>query len=450
MEWLVATPPVVAILVAVKTRNVYWALGLAILLSESIMVGFNPLLGGLEGINRAVAVFASPGNTRVLLFCLLIGAVIAYMRDSGGVTAMVERLKSTGFVRSQRRAAFVPALTGCAIFIETNVSLFTAGILGRPLYDSYKLSRERLAYIIDSTSSPVSVLVLLNGWGAYALGLLEPYGFESPVATLAGTIPWNLYAIFTLFGVFFTVATGKVIGPMRRADSRIEAPSESVAEATRSMYMWLPFSVMVVSGLGFMWWTGQGNIMSGSGSQSILWAICLALAVAYVLLLVTKRFTAAELQARGFAGIGEMVAPVTVLFLSIALGDSLRALGTGAYLASLTEALVMPALLPALIFIIAALTAFMSGTSWGTYGIIIPIAMPLALAVGIPPSLMLAAVLGGGVAGDHCSPISDTTIIASLAAGCDHVEHVKTQLPYALIAAGFTIVGYLAAGFWLV
>lgn len=447
MDWLVALPPVAAILVAIKTRNVYWALGLAILFSETIMTGYNPFLGGLESVNRAVAVFQSPGNTRVLMFCLLIGAVIAYMRDSGGVTALVGRLQSSGVVNSQRRAAMVPALTGCVIFIETNVSLFTSGILGRPLYDAYKISRERLAYIIDSTSSPLSVLVLLNGWGAYALGLLEPYAFDNPIAVLVATIPWNLYAIFTLLGVFITVYSGRVIGPMKHVETLSSVVTERLAEPTRAVYMWLPFLVMVTSALAFMWWTGGGDILSGSGSQSILWAICLALGVAYFLLAYTKRYSFRQLQTLGFSGMGEMIGPVTVLFLSIALGDSLRALGTGAYIAGIAESIVLPGILPALIFVIAAITAFMSGTSWGTYGIMIPIAIPLALAVDIPPPLMLAAVLGGGVAGDHCSPISDTTIIASLAAGCDHVEHVRTQLPYALIAGGLTVIVYLLAGF---
>ena len=449
MDWLVATPPVLAIVVAVFTRNVYWALGFAILLSETLMVGFNPLLGGLESVNRAVGVFSSEGNTRVLIFCLLIGAVIAYMRDSGGVTALVAGMQNLGFANSRRRAALAPALTGSAIFIETNVSIFSSGILGRPLFDAYKLSRERLAYIIDSTSAPISVLILINGWGAYALGLLEPYNFENAVAVLAGTIPWNLYAILTLIGVFLTIGTDKTIGPMKSAESKAETIEEDLPAPTKSIYMWLPLLVMVLGGVGFMVWTGGGNIMAGSGSQSILWAICLALGVSYLLLWVTKRFNTAELQEKGFKGIGEMVPAVTVLFLSIALGDSLRALGTGAYITEITQALFLPALLPALIFFVAAITAFMTGTSWGTYGIMIPIAMPLAISLGIPPSLMLAAVLGGGVAGDHCSPISDTTIIASLAAGCDHVEHVRTQLPYALIAGGLTILIYLGAGFAL-
>ena len=450
-EILTVLPPVLAIIVAMLTRNVYAALGLAIFASETLISGFHPGMGALGSIDRAAAVFASEGNARVLLFCLLIGALIAWMRDSGGVEAVVSGLMKRGLVSTPRRAALAPALAGTAIFVETNVSLLSSGVLGQRLFDAHGLSRERLAYIIDSTSAPVSALILLNGWGAYALGLVEPYGFESPIGVVAGTIPWNFYALLTLAGVYLTVFTGRVFGPMKTAglDRDVLAEDEEAVAPTRSVYMWLPLLTMIGASLGFMAWTGGGNILAGNGSQSILWAVCLAMLVAGVLLAVGKAFPAGGLQARGFAGIAEMVPVVAILFLSIALGDSLRVLGTGTFMASVAAAFVSPVIVPAVVFVVAGVTAFMTGTSWGTYGIMIPIAMPLAVALGIPPSLALAAVLGGGVFGDHCSPISDTTIIASLAAGCDHIEHVRTQLPYALVTGGLAVVMYLAAGVWV-
>ena len=449
-EILTVLPPVLAIIVAMLTRNVYAALGLAIIASETLIANFNPAMGALGSIDRAAAVFASEGNTRVLLFCLLIGALIAWMRDSGGVEAVVSGLMKRGLVSTPRRAALAPALAGTAIFVETNVSLLSSGVLGQRLFDAHGLSRERLAYIIDSTSAPVSALILLNGWGAYALGLVEPYGFESPIGVVAGTIPWNFYALLTLAGVYLTVFTGRVFGPMKTAATKaVLAEDEEAVAPTRSIYMWLPLLTMIGAALGFMAWTGGGNILAGNGSQSILWAVCLAMLVAGVLLAVGKAFPAGGLQARGFVGIAEMVPVVAILFLSIALGDSLRVLGTGTFMAGVAEAFVSPVIVPAVVFVVAGVTAFMTGTSWGTYGIMIPIAMPLAVALGIPPSLALAAVLGGGVFGDHCSPISDTTIIASLAAGCDHIEHVRTQLPYALVAGGIAVAMYLAAGVWV-
>ena len=435
-----------AILVALVTRNVYAALGLALLASETLIASFHPGMGALGAIDRAVGVFESTGNTRVLLFCLLIGALIAWMRDSGGVEALVSGLMKRGLASTPRRAALAPALAGTVIFVETNVSLLSSGVLGQRLFDAHGLSRERLAYIIDSTSAPVSTLILLNGWGAYALGLVEPFGFESPIGVVAGTIPWNFYALLTLGGVYFTVFTGRVFGPMKTAGQgrSVLAEDEEPIAPTRAIYMWLPLAVMILGALGFMAWTGGGNILAGSGSQSILWAICLAMLVAAILLALGKAFPKGGLQERGFAGIAEMVPVVTIL--SIALGDSLRVLGTGAFLSGVAAQFVSPIIVPAVLFVVAGVTAFMTGTSWGTYGIMIPIAMPLAAALGLPPSLVLAAVLGGGVFGDHCSPISDTTIIASLAAGCDHIDHVRTQMPYALVTGGIAVILYLIAG----
>lgn len=437
-----------AILVALATRNVYAALGLALLASETLIAGFHPGLGALGAIDRAVGVFESPGNTRVLLFCLLIGALIAWMRDSGGVEALVRGLMRRGLASTPRRAALAPALAGTAIFVETNVSLLSSGVLGQRLFDAHGLSRERLAYIIDSTSAPISALILLNGWGAYALGLVEPYGFDSPIGVVAGTIPWNFYALLTLAGVYATVFTGRVFGPMKTAGqgAGVQAEADVPVAPTRAIYMWLPLAVMIAGALGFMAWTGGGHILAGSGSQSILWAVCLAMAAAAGLLALGRAFPKGGLQARGFAGIAEMVPVVTILFLSIALGDSLRVLGTGAFLSGVAAQFVSPIIVPAVLFAVAGVTAFMTGTSWGTYGIMIPIAMPLAAALGLPPSLVLAAVLGGGVFGDHCSPISDTTIIASLAAGCDHIDHVRTQMPYALVTGGLAVALYLIAG----
>jgi Na+/H+ antiporter NhaC len=199
-----------------------------------------------------------------------------------------------------------------------------------------------------------------------------------------------------------------------------------------------------------MLWSGGGNLLEGDGAQSVLLSVSLAVAVLLVMLALSPKFKGQKLGEITFDGVAELLPATTTILLALALGDSLRALGTGESIAQLATAFPAPFAFPALIFLAAAGTSFAVGTSWGTYGILIPVAMPLAISAGIPPSLMLAAVLGGGVFGDHASPISDTTLISSLAAGCDHIDHVKTQLPYALIAAGFSTVGYLVAGLFAV
>ncbi len=446
-DLLTLLPPVLAIGVALWSRNVFAALGVALVVSETLVAGGNPALGTLGAIDRAVATLSDPGNARILLFCLIIGALIAYMQRSGGIAAMVERLTAAGLASTPRRAGLATALAGVLLFVETNISLLTTGIMGRPLFDRQGMSREQLAYMIDSTSAPVSVLIPLNGWGAYALGLIAAYGFASPLGVLLWSVPLNFYALVTLAGVFATALTGRSFGPMARTGGRAAGEGAGEGEApTRAVYMGVPILVLVGGALGFMAYTGGGNLLAGSGGQSILWAVVLATGVAFAMLAVGQRRPGRALIDMGFEGMGALLPAVAVIFLSLALGASLRALGTGEVIAAIAGAFPAPFAFPAIIFLAGAATSFATGTSWGTYGILIPIAMPLAIGAGLPPSLVLAAVLGGGVFGDHCSPISDTSIIASLAAGCEHLDHVRTQLPYALVAAGLASGMYLVAG----
>ncbi|GAB5453980.1 MAG: Na+/H+ antiporter NhaC family protein [Henriciella sp.] len=453
MEWLTITPPLLAIVVAIWTRNVFWALGIAIWLSETIIAGFNPFMGALGGIDRAVGVFDSSYNTRVLLFCLIIGALIVYMQRSGGISAMVERLQSSGFASTPRRASLVTAICGVLIFVETNISLLTTGILGRPLFDKLNVSRERLAYIIDSTCAPVSVLILFNGWGAYLLGLLNENGVEGATGVLMSTIALNFYAWITLVLVFATVISNKTFGPLAAVE---KAGGGSVAAATgpfneapeppsRALYMAIPLLIMIGGTIGFMLWTGDGDIRQGSGAQAILWSVILATAAAFICLAHSKR-AKGELVEIGFKGMGDLLPAVTMIYLALVLGASLNAVGMREFIASIASSFPAPWVIPAVLFLAAGITSFTAGTSWGTYGIIVPVAVPLAVGAGVPLPLAIAAVMGGGVFGDHCSPISDTTIIASLASGCDHMEHVRTQLPYALVGGVAATGLYLLAG----
>ncbi|MEL7232319.1 MAG: Na+/H+ antiporter NhaC family protein, partial [Pseudomonadota bacterium] len=339
------------------------------------------------------------------------------------------------------------------IFVETNISLLTTGVLGRPIFDKLKVSRERLAYIIDSTCSPVSILVLFNGWGAYLLVQLNTAGAEDPVSVLMQTIALNFYPILTLALVFVTIALNRTYGPMHAIENGAREPvkaaggafNEAPAPATNWLYMAIPLIIMIGGTIGFMIWTGEGDIRAGSGSQAILWSVVLATAAAFGFLVLSGR-EKGEAVNLGFKGMGDLLPAVTVIFLALVLGDSLKALGTGPFIAKLAGQVPAPWAIPAILFVVAGFTSFTSGTSWGTYAILIPVAVPLAVGAGIPVPLAIAAVMGGGVFGDHCSPISDTTIIASLAAGCDHMEHVRTQLPYALVAGTGATLMYLAAG----
>ena len=449
--YLPLLPPILALIIAIWTRNVFWALGGAIWVSETVLVGGDPFLGLLNTAERGADVFSSGYSTRVILFCLIIGALIAFMQRSGGVVALVEKLVKARLADTRRKAGFVTALTGSVLFMDTNVSLLSTGIMGRPLFERLNMSRERLAYIIDATCAPVSILVLINGWGAYLLGLLAQEGVANPIPILAATIPLNFYAILTLIGVFATVFSDRTFGPLKQADaaaSAVSSHTETRAADTptgKARYMAVPLAVMVFGTLGLMLWTGEGNMMAGEGAKSILWAVMLACLAAFTLLRLDGWKTD-KLIDTGFAGMGELLPAVAVIFLSFALGNSLGALGTGAVVAKMAGAFPVPFLMPALLFVAAGITSFATGTSWGTYGILVPIALPVAIGLDIPLPLALAAVMGGGVFGDHCSPISDTSIIASFASGSDHIAHIRTQLPYALIAAGGATLLYAIAG----
>ena len=213
------------------------------------------------------------------------------------------------------------------------------------------------------------------------------------------------------------------------------------------MYMILPVLILVGGAIGFMIWTGDGDIREGDGARSILWAVILATAISFIFLVATKR-AKGEVLDIGFKGMGDLLPAVTVIFLALVLGSSLGALGTGAFIAKIASGIPAPWAIPAILFIAAGVTSFTTGTSWGTYGILVPIAVPLALGAGIPLPLAVAAVIGGGVFGDHCSPISDTTIMSSMSSAADHVDHVRTQAPYAAVCAVVAILfGFLPAGY---
>jgi Na+/H+ antiporter NhaC len=207
-----------------------------------------------------------------------------------------------------------------------------------------------------------------------------------------------------------------------------------------------PLFAMIAGMVGFMLWTGNGVLAEGSGSRSVLYAVSLACLVAYVMMLASRRFSHLDLVKIGFDGMAELLPLVTIVLFSLALGASLQDLGTGTFIAGLAGEFLPRFLVVPMLFLAGALISFSTGTSWGTFAILIPIGMPMVEVMGLPPSLVLAAILGGGIFGDHCSPISDTTCVSSIAAGCDLLEHVRTQLPYALTAGGITLLLYVALG----
>ena len=455
MDWISLLPPAVAIAVVLWRKEVIVALVLAIFTAELLQVSLDvaaPMSATLATIERTVAVFESAGNTRLLVFSLMIGALLAYIRASGGVAAVVLSLVNRGVARNGRQAALLTSGVGTVVFVESNLSVLTAGILSRGLFDRFGMSRAKLAYIIDSTSAPVCILILLNGWGAFVLALLDNYELGATSASILwGTVHLNFYALVTLLVVFLTAASGRYFGPLATSNTVVEHTGDDADEvkATKARYMVLPLAVMIFGMLGFMYWTGNGDLAAGSGSKSVLYATVLATLVAYLQMLLGGHYSHIELVKIGFSGMSELLPLVAILLLALALGSSLGDLGTGDYIAGLVSGNLPVFLIPAMLFLAGGLISFSTGTSWGTFAILVPLGMPLVPALDLPPSLLLAAILGGGVFGDHCSPISDTTAVSSIASGCDLLEHVRTQLPYALFAGGVSLLMYLVAGFVL-
>jgi tetracycline resistance efflux pump len=463
--WVSVLPPVLAIVLAIWTRQVYLSLAAGIWIGWTILEGWSPLAGIGRGIEETVAVLASAGNANVILFTLVIGALIATIESSGGVRGFVHYLESREWVNTPRRAQALAWVIGVIIFIESNITVLVAGAVSRPLFDRYRVSREKLAYLIDSTSASICILIPINAWGAYNLGILDSLGVEDALRVFLTSILYNFYAIAAVLLAGITVIWKWDFGPMRRAEERtrngellwpdsqpmidegILSPEPNDRIPPRAINMVLPIVTMVAMMPIGLWITGDGDLLSGSGSTSVLWAVLTALLVSWILLLVQRGATVDELMRTGLKGAGGLVPLALILLLALAIGDVARALGTGAYVAQITAGVLPPPVFLPLIFLVSAGIAFSTGTSWGTFAIMLPIVVPTAATLGLPLAPFVAAALSGGIFGDHSSPISDTTIISSMAAATDHIDHVRTQLPYALLAGGVAAIAFAVVGF---
>lgn len=461
-------PPVLAIALAIKTRQVIFSLLLGILVGWVIMADGNILIAFISTIEAMVEVMKSDGNTRTVIFTLLIGALIQLIRKAGGMNGFIsliqKRLANTKSPKSRLQAA--AGLTGFLIFIESNISILTVGTAFQSLFDKYKIAREKLAYLADSSSAPSCILFPINAWGAYVMGLLAAYDHLDPFQALLFSIPFNFYPILTLILVFYLAFSGKSYGPMKSAEERAmsevreEEDSEQHAEGGKASNLIAPLLVMILTMPIFLVYTGWdsslnasfgqqlwNSIGNGSGSSAVTYAVVTALIFAGISFGIQKIINLKQFFEESVKGMNEMLLMAVLMVLAFAIGNLCNEMETGIYVANVTKAWLSPQLAPALLFLTSCFVAFATGTSWGTFAIMMSIGIPLAQAVGLNPYIAIAAVLGGGVFGDHCSPISDTTLISSMASGTDHIEHVRTQLPYALVTGGLATLLYLVIGF---
>ncbi len=465
--WLSILPPLLAIVLAIWTRQVFVSLFVGIWLGWLILTG--GVVSGLAGaIQACVDVFKDNGNTRVIIFSSLIGALITLTQRSGGVQGFVEWIQRKNLVQSRRGASVLAWAIGMVIFIESSITCLVTGAIARPLFERFKISREKLSYILDSTSAPVCILIPLNAWGAYVVGLLIQEGVENPIGVFFQTIPFNFYALLSVMLVAFISFTFMDFGPMKKAEQRAAETGKTIADGAiplvsddvtsikpkdgvpkNPLNMIVPIGGMIIAMPLSLYITGDGDMTAGSGSTSVLWSVLVAIVLAGGMPIAQRILNTQEVVDLTLRGMGGLIPLGILMNFAFAIGDTTKALGTGVYVASLAQEAISPAVVAPLIFVAASIIAFSTGTSFGTFAIMMPIAVPTALGMGSDLPLTVAAVLSGGVFGDHSSPISDTTLVSSMAAASDHIDHVRTQLPYALAAAAGALVLFAAAGFIL-
>ena len=473
MDWIVLLPPVVAIALALWTRQIYLSLFAGLWLGTTILAGGNPV-AGLRGVaDQLVTAFANESNASILIFCLLVGSLIALVQASGGVVGFIEWARARGWGESRRGAELLAWGVGVVIFVESNISSLTVGAVSRPLFDRLDLPREKLAYYCDATCAPVCMAVPLNGWGAFVLGLVGAQDLSrNAVAVLAEATLFNFFALAAIGFSLALALSGWGFGAMRRAEeragrgggvlrpdaqpmvedevARIEPPDHVVP---RARHLLLPVAVMVAMIFVGLYVTGDGQLMQGSGATSVLWAVGTGVGVALLLYALPRPFPngrptlpvgdAMDWVVTGASGL----VPVTLLLvLAFAIGQVSQDLEMGAYVVQVVDTDGPTWWVPLLVFAVTGFVSFTLGSSWTAFAILIPVALPLAAELALPASLLLGAVLSGGVFGDHTSPLSDTSIISSMAAACDHVDHVNTQMPYALVQAALAAVAFVVAG----
>lgn len=471
-------PPVIAIGLALITKEVYSSLFVGILSGGIIYAAASGT--GFEGTFKAVVQdglitnLSNAYNVGILVFLVVLGIIVVLMNKAGGSRAYGEW--AAAHIKGRRGAALSTFFLGVLIFVDDYFNCLTVGSVMRPITDKHNISRSKLAYLIDSTAAPICIIAPISSWAAAVSGTVEGV---NGISLFINTIPYNLYAFLTILMVIFISVSDTDYGPMKihednakngdiftTQNNTYEQDAQPVTERGRVIDLILPVAVLIVFCVVGMIYTG--GFFSGTdfvtafancdaayglslGSISALIVI-----IAYYMLRRVLKFN--ECMDSIAAGFKQMVPAILILTFAWTLKTMTNHLEAGAFVSGVVQsATALSVLLPVILFVVAIGLAFATGTSWGTFGILIPIVTSVFDAelanvsqTGEIPSMVIiciSACLAGAVCGDHCSPISDTTIMASTGAQCDHVNHVSTQLPYALTVAAVCVVGYLLSGF---
>ena len=499
-------PPIVAILLAFITKNVVISLFIGVLSGGFILnlTGFN-VFGALtqaflDFIDRALNSLADPWNAGIIMQVLVIGGVINLVAKMGGAKAIAEALAKKA--KTAKSTQLITWFLGICVFFDDYANSLIVGPIMRPVADKMKISRERLAFIIDATAAPIAGLAIISTWIGLEVSLISE-GFESIGVEASGfgvflqTIPYRFYNILILAFIVITIITLREFGPMRKAEiaarkSKDLAGEEVVATSSHmdelepkegvKLSIWnaiVPIGALIISAIVAFYYSGYSSIMAGDdiaikaivtnsplsfkailevfaasdASIALLQSAIFSTVVAIVMAVWKKIFTISEAIEVWIDGMKGLIITGVILILAWSLGSVIKELGAAEYLVEALNGAIPAFLLPSLIFILGAIISFSTGSAYGTMSILMPLAIPLAYKINPEMSFVIvstSAVLTGAIFGDHCSPISDTTILSSMGAGCNHIDHVKTQMWYALFVAAITILfGYIPAGFGL-
>lgn len=499
-------PPIVAIVLAFITKNVVISLFIGVLSGGFILnlTGFN-VFGALtqaflDFIDRALNSLADPWNAGIIMQVLVIGGVINLVAKMGGAKAIAEALAKKA--KTAKSTQLITWFLGICVFFDDYANSLIVGPIMRPVADKMKISRERLAFIIDATAAPIAGLAIISTWIGLEVSLISE-GFETIGVEASGfgvflqTIPYRFYNILILAFIVITTITLREFGPMRKAEiaarkSKDLAGEEVVATSSHmdelepkegvKLSIWnaiVPIGALIISSVVAFYYSGYSTIMAGDdtaiqaiitnsplsfkailetfaasdASVALFQSALFASIVAIIMSVCKKIFTISEAIEAWVDGMKGLIITGVILILAWSLGSVIKELGTAQYLVEALNGAIPAFLLPSLIFVLGAVISFSTGTAYGTMSILMPLAIPLAYKINPEMSFVIvstSAVLTGAIFGDHCSPISDTTILSSMGAGCNHIDHVKTQMWYALFVAAITILfGYIPAGFGL-
>ena len=466
-------PPVIAIVLALITKEAYSALFIGVLVGGLFTCGFAPV-ATLDTILNDGLIAAIAANAGIFLFLVLLGIIVSLVNAAGG-SAAFGRWAET-HIKTHAGAQLATFVLGILIFIDDYFNCLTVGSVMRPVTDSHKISRPKLAYLIDATAAPVCMIAPISSWAAAVSSTAE--GLDtgmSGIELFVKAIPYNLYSILTFVFILALVAMKFDYGPMRKFEEKaakgdLSALTADAGESAnpngRVIDLIFPVLVLIVTcTLGMIYVGGFFGVdMSGNPSFAgdfigafgntnafvgLPWGGIIALVLTVIYLVARKVLSFKEAMACVPKGFVAMVPPIIILTLAVSLKAMINSLGADVYVYNLMFAASewLYSMLPAVIFVVACILAFASGTSWGTFGILIPIVTAVFPADSTLLIIGISACCAGAVCGDHCSPISDTTIMASAGAQCLHLDHVSTQLPYAVTVAIVSFVGFIVAGF---